>query len=54
MLSRGFDGTIRLVRPLQCRGKDAAFLLGWSGLFVLMRGYNIPYGLGNLATRLMR
>jgi cobalt/nickel transport system permease protein len=54
MLSRGFDGKIRLVRPLQLHGKEVAFLLGWSSLFVLMRGYNIPYGLGNLATRLIR
>jgi cobalt/nickel transport system permease protein len=50
MLSRGFDGKIRLARPLQLHARDAAFLLGWSGLFVLLRCYNIPYLLGNTIT----
>jgi cobalt/nickel transport system permease protein len=54
MLSRGFDGRIHLLRPLHLRGRDAAFLLGWSTLFVLMRCYNIPHLLGNLAGELIR
>ena len=37
MLSRGFDGKIRLVRPLHLHGRDVAFFLGWSGLFVLLQ-----------------
>jgi cobalt/nickel transport system permease protein len=52
MLSRGFDGIIRLRRPLEIHLRDGVFFLGWSGLFVLMRFYNIPYLLGNLVTRL--
>ncbi len=48
MLSRGFDGKIRLLRPLKLRGRDLAFLLGWSGLFVLMRWQNIPHLLEHL------
>jgi cobalt/nickel transport system permease protein len=49
MLSRGFDGIIRPTRPLKIHGRDAAFFLGWSALFGLMRWYNIPYLLGNAA-----
>jgi cobalt/nickel transport system permease protein len=41
MLSRGFDGEIRLLRPLHLNGRDAGFFLGWSALFVLLRLYNI-------------
>jgi cobalt/nickel transport system permease protein len=48
MLSRGFEGTMHLLRPLRLRFQDAAFLLGWSALFVLMRWYNIPHLLGGL------
>ena len=54
MLSRGFDGKIRLLRPLQIHGRDAAFFLGWSALFVLMRWYNIPHLLGNAIAGLIR
>ena len=54
MLSRGFDGKIRLVRPLRLHGRDAAFFLGWSGLFILMRCYNIPQWLGQAAAGLLR
>jgi cobalt/nickel transport system permease protein len=48
MLSRGFDGKIRLVRSSAIHLKDAGFLVGWVTLFVLMRWYNIPYLLGHL------
>lgn len=53
MLSRGFDGAIHLARPLRFRGRDAAFCLGWSGLFVLLRYYNVPLLLENLVARLI-
>jgi len=46
MLSRGFDGEIRLPRPLHLGVRDVGFLLGWSGFFVLLRLYNIPHILG--------
>jgi cobalt/nickel transport system permease protein len=52
MLSRGFDGTIRLARPLELHLKDAFFFVGWSSLFVLLRWYNIPHLLGHLLTGL--
>ncbi len=53
MLSRGFEGKIHLLRPVQIHGKDVAFLLGWSALFILLRLYNISYLLGNAATGLL-
>jgi len=46
MLSRGFDGEIRVLRPLRLRGRDAAFFLGWSAYFGLFRFYHIPQALG--------
>ena len=54
MLSRGFEGRIHLLRPVRLRVQDAAFLLGWSTLFVFMRWYNIPHLLGNLAAEFIR
>jgi cobalt/nickel transport system permease protein len=46
MLSRGFDGEIRVLRPLRLHGRDVAFFLGWSSLFVLLRFYNVSHWLG--------
>jgi cobalt/nickel transport system permease protein len=54
MLSRGFDGKIRLARALHWRRQDTAFLLGWSTLFILMRCYNIPHLLGSVAAGLLK
>ena len=48
MLCRGFDGEVRLVRPLKFTKWDLAYTLGWSGLFALMRLYDIPQLVGNL------
>jgi cobalt/nickel transport system permease protein len=47
MLCRGFDGEIRIRRPLKIRYFDVLFTLGFSILFVLMRFYNVPQILGN-------
>jgi len=41
MLSRGFDGEIRLLRPLHLHARGVGFFLGWSGFFVLLRTYNV-------------
>jgi cobalt/nickel transport system permease protein len=54
MLSRGFDGKIRLLRPLHLHGRDVVFFLGWSTLFVLLRWFNLPHLLGNTITELFR
>ncbi|MCJ7596797.1 MAG: cobalt ECF transporter T component CbiQ [Desulfobacterales bacterium] len=50
MLSRGFDGEIRILRPMRLGMRDLTFLLGWSGLIVAMRFYDLPRLLGNLVT----
>ncbi|MCK9376923.1 MAG: cobalt ECF transporter T component CbiQ [Syntrophobacterales bacterium] len=54
MLCRGFDGEIRLVRTLSLGVGDLAFFLGWTGLFILLRWYNLTQMLGNLVTELIR
>ena len=54
MRCRGFEGTIRVTHPLKIGGRDIAFLIGWSLLFVFMRLYNIPQWLGNLVAELMK
>jgi cobalt/nickel transport system permease protein len=54
MLSRGFDGKIRILRTLHLHGRDLAFLLGWSTLFVLLRWFNVPQVLGHAALELLR
>jgi len=46
MLSRGFDGEIRLLRPLTFGAMDLFFVLGWTGFFVLSRLCNLPQLLG--------
>jgi cobalt/nickel transport system permease protein len=46
MLSRGFDGEIRLLRPMRLRGRDVGFFLGWTGFFVWFRLYNVPQAVG--------
>ena len=54
MLCRGFDGEVRLMRPLHFTKIDLAYTLGWSGLFVIMRLYDIPQRLGTIIMELLR
>ena len=54
MLCRGFDGEIRVVRPLKLKGFDVGFFLGWLIFFALMRMYNVPQWMGRVAGDLMR
>ena len=54
MLCRGFDGEVRLLRPLKFTGMDLAYTLGWSALFVIMRLYDIPQSLGTIIMELLR
>ena len=54
MRCRGFEGTIRVIRPMKIGGRDISFLVGWCLLFVFMRLYNIPQWLGNLVAELMK
>lgn len=46
MLSRGFDGEIRSVRPLHFGYRDGAFVLGWCAFFVAARCWNVPEAVG--------
>ena len=53
MLCRGFDGRIRTTLQLRFTRGDAAFVVGWSAVFVLFRLYNIPLLVGRVVTGLV-
>lgn len=48
MLARGFDGEIRLVKPLRLGVSEVVFTAGWSAAFLLFRFYDVPRLLGSL------
>jgi cobalt/nickel transport system permease protein len=50
MLARGFTGEVPSPRRGRFGAAEAAFLLGWSSLFVTLRLYNFPQLLGLLLT----
>jgi cobalt/nickel transport system permease protein len=50
MLARGFSGEIHARRQGRFGGREAAFLIGWSLLFITLRLYNLPQLLGRLLT----
>lgn len=52
MVSRGFNGEIRLFRPLAFRWSDFLFVAGWVGFFVSVRLYNIPLWFGQFVMEL--
>lgn len=54
MCSRGFDGHIRITKPLKIRPMEIVFVFGWSSLFILMRFYNIPLLMGTTVMELFR
>jgi len=51
MLSRGFDGEMRMLRPWQVCAVDVVFVLGWWAAFAVMRMYNLPQLLGAIVER---
>lgn len=53
MLSRGFDGRVRVLRELRFTVRDAAFAAGWSAAFVVFRLYDVPTLLGRIVTGLV-
>lgn len=53
MFCRGFDGEIRLMRPLRIGKPEIIFFLGWSVAFVLLRIYDVPQVVGNMVRELM-
>jgi len=48
MLCRGFDGHIRVSRPMHFGHKDLLFILSWSCFFILARSYNLPVIVGSI------
>ncbi len=53
MLARAFDGEVRILATLRFGVRDAAFMLGWSALFIAMRLVNVPVLLGRVLTGLI-
>jgi cobalt/nickel transport system permease protein len=47
MCCRGFDGEIRIMKPLRFGPMEIGFTVGWSALFILMRIYNVPTLMGS-------
>ena len=50
MTARGFDGDIRVLRPMRLRWTDWAFVVGCLALFAAGRVWNLAEILGRLAT----
>jgi cobalt/nickel transport system permease protein len=48
MLCRGFDGEVRQAGSLRFSKGDLAYTVGWSGLFALLRVYDIPQLAGSV------
>jgi len=53
MLCRGFGGEIHHAPSSGIRPSDLLYLAGWSGLFTLLRIYNLPVWLGKELGRLI-
>ncbi len=50
MLARGFDGELRLARPMHWQRRDSLFVAGWCAAFLVARLVDLPLALGRLAT----
>lgn len=50
MLSRGFDGEMRLRRPMRFLRAEVLFTAGWTTFFIVLRAFNFPLWLGNIVT----
>jgi cobalt/nickel transport system permease protein len=48
MCSRGFDGSIRMIKVMEIGPREISFGIGWSILFLFLRFYNIPVKLGEI------
>ncbi len=53
MLSRAFDGQVRIVRTLHFTGRDVVFVIVWSALFMTFRLIDVPLTVGRLVTGLI-
>jgi cobalt/nickel transport system permease protein len=54
MSCRGFDGEIRILRPLRFGPREIGFTVGWSALFILMRIYNLPALMGRVIVEFIK
>jgi cobalt/nickel transport system permease protein len=52
MISRGFDGDIRIMKTMKMRPADYSYIILWCMFFYLCRTYNLPQILGNLVIRI--
>ncbi len=52
MVSRGFDGEIRIMRTMKMKPADYSYITLWCLFFFLCRNYNLPQALGNLIIRI--
>jgi cobalt/nickel transport system permease protein len=50
MWCRGFDGNIRILKPLSFRRTEFIFVTGWISLFMVWRLTNLPLWLGATVT----
>lgn len=53
MWCRGFDGNIRILKPLSFGPREYIFMTGWISSFVVFRLINFPVWLGTNVSRLM-
>jgi cobalt/nickel transport system permease protein len=53
MRCRGFDGEIRIARPLKICRRDVAFVMAWFIFFGAMRFYDLPQWLGRMMAGLI-
>jgi cobalt/nickel transport system permease protein len=53
MLSRGFDGEIRLQHRLRFKIGDFVYMISWTTVFILLRFFNVSSMLGNFITGLL-
>lgn len=50
MVSRGYEGNVRVMGPAEVRLWDVGFLAGWITFFAAARFWNIPLWLGGIVT----
>lgn len=48
MRARGFDGELRSLRALHWQARDTVFVCGWCAAFAVLRGVDLPQGLGRM------
>lgn len=50
MVSRGFDGQVRILHRTSPGWRDAVFAIGWVAFFIIVRNWNLADGLGRWLT----